>query len=288
LHGAGEEYVKSTHRSSLKLLGVVGEPIDPEIWEWYFQVIGHSRCPVVDTWWQTETGGILIAPLPGATPLKPGSATRPFFGITPAIVDDHGVTLPENKEGNLVIGQPWPGLALSIYGDHERFFTTYFKAFPGCYLTGDSAYKDNDGYYWIIGRVDDVIKVSGHRLGTAEVESALMTHPQVAEVAVVGIPDAIKGHSIYAFVVLMPEAKANDALKKALIKTVREQISPIATPDVIQWASGLPKTRSGKTMRRILRKIAVHETEDLGDTSTLSNPELLADLIKNAIDHPSS
>ena len=277
----GDAPVKKTSRMSLRLLGTVGEPINPEAWEWYYHVVGGDRCPVVDTWWQTETGGILITPLPGATRLKPGSATRPFFGVAPAIMDDQGKMLDGACSGNLVITRPWPGIMRTVYGDHDRFFNTYFKAYPGCYFTGDGARRDADGYYWITGRVDDVINVSGHRLGTAEVESALVLHESVAEAAVVGFPHEIKGQGIYAYVTLMAGVEASEALRKALIEQVRKEIGAIATPDVIQWAPGLPKTRSGKIMRRILRKIAANDVNDLGDISTLADPSVVEHLVKN-------
>lgn len=281
LRGKGDEWVKRTSRKSLKLLGTVGEPINPEVWEWYYHVVGEERCPIVDTWWQTETGGILITPLPGATPLKPGSASWPFFGIVPQIVNDQGQPVKRGESGRLVITQSWPGMMQTVYGDQQRFVDTYFKAVPNKYLSGDTAYCDEDGYYWIIGRDDDVIKVSGHRLGTEEVESALVTHPDISEAAVVAIPHEIKGQSIYAFVTTKAEITPSEKLKKELIQTVRKNIGPIATPDTIQWANALPKTRSGKIMRRILRKIACHELEDLGDISTLADPDVIDDLIRN-------
>jgi acetyl-CoA synthetase len=281
LMGAGEEPVKKTSRASLRLLGSVGEPINPEAWEWYYRVVGDNRCPIVDTWWQTETGGILISPLPGATALKPGSATRPFFGVRPEIVDANGDSLNGACEGNLVIADSWPGQMRTVYGDHERFVQTYFSTYPGKYFTGDGCRRDTDGYYWITGRVDDVINVSGHRMGTAEVESALVAHPKVSEAAVVGYPHDIKGQGIYAYVTLMTGEQPSDALRKELVNWVRKEIGPIASPDVIQWAPGLPKTRSGKIMRRILRKIAENEFGALGDTSTLSDPSVVDDLIAN-------
>ena len=281
LMAAGEDAVKKTSRASLRLLGSVGEPINPEAWEWYHRVVGEDRCPIVDTWWQTETGGILIAPLPGATALKPGSATRPFFGVVPEIVDATGQVLEGACEGNLVIADSWPGQARTLFGDHDRFAQTYFTAYPGKYFTGDGARRDEDGYYWITGRVDDVINVSGHRLGTAEVESALEAHAKVCEAAVVGFPHDIKGQGIYAYVTLMDGAEANEHLRKELVGWVRQEIGPIASPDVIQFASGLPKTRSGKIMRRILRKIAEGEFSALGDTSTLADPSVVSDLVKN-------
>ncbi|MDQ2694215.1 MAG: acetate--CoA ligase, partial [Pseudomonadota bacterium] len=277
----GEEPVKRTSRKSLRILGSVGEPINPEAWEWYHRVVGEGRCPIVDTWWQTETGGILITPLPGATALKPGSATRPFFGVEPALLDAEGKALEGATDGNLVIRRPWPGQMRTVYGDHSRFVETYFAMYPGYYFTGDGARRDADGYYWITGRVDDVINVSGHRMGTAEVESALVLHEAVAEAAVVGFPHDIKGQGIYAYVTLMAGVEPSDALRKELIAHVRKEIGPIATPDVIQWAPGLPKTRSGKIMRRILRKIAANEVEGLGDTSTLADPAVVDDLVQH-------
>jgi acetyl-CoA synthetase len=277
----GDSYVTKTSRKSLKLLGSVGEPINPEAWLWYYRVVGDSRVPVVDTWWQTETGGILITPLPGATPLKPGSATRPFFGIKPQIVDGDGKVLEGAAEGNLCIIDSWPGQMRTVYGDHKRFIETYFSAFKGKYFTGDGARRDEDGYYWITGRVDDVINVAGHRLGTAEVESALVANTKVAEAAVVGYPHDIKGQGIYAYVTLKLGIEANEALRQELTQWVRKQIGPIATPDLIQWAPGLPKTRSGKIMRRILRKIAANEQNQLGDTTTLADPSVVTDLISN-------
>ncbi|MGH8594022.1 MAG: acetate--CoA ligase [Gammaproteobacteria bacterium] len=279
LMAQGELPVKRRQRTSLRVLGTVGEPINPEAWEWYYHVVGDGRCPVVDTWWQTETGGILITPLPGATALKPGSATRPFFGVLPAILDDKGRELEGAGEGALVLKRPWPGQMRTVYGDHQRFMDTYFKAFPGYYFSGDGARRDEDGYYWITGRMDDVINVSGHRLGTAEIESALVLHEAVAEAAVVGYPHAIKGQGIYAYVSLMAGVPADEALRRDLIAHVRKVIGPIATPDVIQWAPGLPKTRSGKIMRRILRKIAANTLAEIGDTSTLADPTVVEDLI---------
>jgi len=276
----GEGPVKAWSRKSLRLLGSVGEPINPEAWEWYHRVVGDDRCPVVDTWWQTETGGILITPLPGAIDLKPGSATLPFFGIKPAIVDNEGRILDGACEGNLVLLDSWPGQMRSVYGDHQRFIDTYFKAFPGRYFTGDGAKRDADGYYWITGRVDDVLNVAGHRLGTAEIESALVAHPQVAEAAVVGFPHDIKGQGIYVYVTLIAGAEPTDPLRRELREWVRKEISPIATPDVIQWAPGLPKTRSGKIMRRILRKIAANESDQLGDISTLADPGVVQQLVE--------
>jgi len=277
----GEEPVKKTSRSSLRLLGTVGEPINPEAWEWYHKVVGDARCPIVDTWWQTETGGHLITPLPGATALKPGSATLPFFGVVPALVDNEGNLLEGAAEGNLVITRPWPGQMRTVYGDHQRFINTYFTTYSGMYFTGDGARRDEDGYYWITGRVDDVLNVSGHRLGTAELESALVLHDNVAEAAVVGYPHDIKGQGIYAYVTLVKGVEYSDALKTELVKLVRTEIGPIATIDVIQWAPGLPKTRSGKIMRRILRKIAANEIDSLGDTSTLADPGVVDDLTAN-------
>ena len=281
LMGLGDDFVKRTDRSSLRLLGSVGEPINPEAWEWYHRVVGEGRCPIVDTWWQTETGGILITPLPGATPLKAGSATRPFFGCQPALVDDKGNILEGATQGNLVILDSWPGQMRTVYGDHERFVQTYFSAYPGTYFTGDGCRRDEDGYYWITGRVDDVINVSGHRLGTAEVESALVAHPKVAEAAVVGAPHDLKGQGIYCYVTLNAGEVPTDELKKELVTTVRKIIGPTATPDWIQFSPGLPKTRSGKIMRRILRKIAEDEFSSLGDTSTLADPAVVDDLISN-------
>jgi len=281
LMGLGDELVKKSSRSSLRLLGTVGEPINPEAWEWYYHVVGEERCPIVDTWWQTETGGILITPLPGATGLKPGSATRPFFGVVPALLDEQGNTLEGATSGNLVITRPWPAMMRTVYGDHERFIDTYFKMYPGYYFTGDGARRDEDGYYWITGRVDDVINVSGHRMGTAEVESALVLHESVAEAAVVGYPHDIKGQGIYAYVTPMQGVEPSDELKQELVRLVRSEIGPIASPDVIQWAPGLPKTRSGKIMRRILRKVAANELDSLGDTSTLADPAVVDDLIEH-------
>jgi acetyl-CoA synthetase len=277
----GEAPVKRCSRKSLRILGSVGEPINPEAWEWYYRVVGDGRCPVVDTWWQTETGGILISPLPGATALKPGSATRPFFGVRPAIVDAEGKELDGEAAGNLVMLDSWPGQMRTVYGDHQRFVDTYFRQFPGKYFTGDGARRDKDGYYWITGRVDDVINVAGHRLGTAEIESALVAHPKVAEAAVVGCPDALKGQGIYAYVTLIAGETPSEELRRELVAWVRKEISPIATPDFIQWAPGLPKTRSGKIMRRILRKIAADDFAELGDTSTLADPGVVDDLIKH-------
>ena len=277
----GEGPVKATSRKSLRLLGSVGEPINPEAWLWYYNVVGDGRCPVVDTWWQTETGGILITPLPGATDLKPGSATRPFFGIEPIIVDADGNVLDGATTGNLCIAESWPAQMRTVYGDHERFYQTYFATFPGRYFTGDGCRRDEDGYYWITGRVDDVINVSGHRMGTAEVESALVAHALVAEAAVVGYPHEIKGQGIYAYVTLNVGVEPDEELRKELIHWVRKEIGPIASPDLIQWAPGLPKTRSGKIMRRILRKVAENDFGSLGDTSTLAEPAVVQDLIDN-------
>jgi len=277
----GDEPVKRTSRKSLTLLGSVGEPINPEAWEWYYHVVGGGRCPIVDTWWQTETGGILISPLPGATALKPGSATKPLFGIRPAIVDGDGRFLDGAAQGNLVITDSWPGQMRTVYGDHQRFAETYFSTYPGLYFTGDGVHRDEDGYYWITGRVDDVLNVSGHRMGTAEVESALVAHKDVAEAAVVGYPHDIKGQGIYAYVTLMEGVPPSDELLAELRQWVRKEIGPIATPDLIQWAPGLPKTRSGKIMRRILRKIAENDYRNLGDTSTLADPAVVDDLVRN-------
>jgi len=280
----GDGPVKKTSRQSLRILGTVGEPINPEAWEWYYHVVGDARCPIVDTWWQTETGGHLITPLPGATKLKPGSATRPFFGVAPGIIDTTTNKLIEGNgeaSGALVITRPWPGQMRSVYGDHQRFIDTYFKTYPGYYFSGDGAKRDKDGYYWITGRMDDVLNVSGHRMGTAEVESALVLHDAVAEAAVVGFPHDIKGQGIYAYVTLVKGIEPSDALKTELFNLVRKEIGPIAKPDVIQWAPGLPKTRSGKIMRRILRKIAANELDTLGDTSTLADPAVVDDLVEN-------
>lgn len=277
----GEGPVKATDRSSLRLLGSVGEPINPEAWMWYHEVVGDSRCPIVDTWWQTETGGIMITPLPGATTTKPGSATRPFFGIKPVLVDNENTILDGAVDGNLCIDRSWPGQMRTVYGDHERFIQTYFTTFPGRYFTGDGCRRDEDGYYWITGRVDDVINVSGHRMGTAEVESALVAHAKVAEAAVVGYPHDIKGQGIYAYVTLNAGEEPSDELRAELRQWVRKEIGPIATPDLLQWAPGLPKTRSGKIMRRILRKVAADDFAELGDTSTLADPGVVDDLIDN-------
>jgi acetyl-CoA synthetase len=281
LMGAGDDYVKRASRKSLRVLGSVGEPINPEAWEWYYRVVGDQRCPIVDTWWQTESGGILITPLPGVTELKPGSATLPFFGIQPGIVDADGNLLEGEASGNLVILDAWPSIARTVYGDHKRFVDTYFSAYKGKYFTGDGCRRDADGYYWITGRVDDVINVAGHRMGTAEVESALVAHPKVAEAAVVGYPHDIKGQGIYCYVTLISGETGSDALKKELRDWVRKEIGPIASPDLIQFAPGLPKTRSGKIMRRILRKIAEDDFSNLGDTSTLADPAVIDDLIEN-------
>lgn len=275
----GDAPMLSTSRKSLRLLGSVGEPINPEAWEWYHRVVGDGRCQIVDTWWQTETGGVLISPLPGATALKPGSATLPYFGVRPAIVDNDGNVLEGACEGNLVLLDSWPGQMRTVFGDHQRFIDTYFKTFPGVYTTGDGAKRDADGYYWITGRVDDVLNVSGHRMGTAEVESALVSHPAVAEAAVVGFPHDIKGQGIFAYITLQAGTAPSDALRQALVAHVRTEIGPIAAPDKIQWAPGLPKTRSGKIMRRILRKIAANEFDGLGDTSTLADPSVVDNLI---------
>lgn len=286
LMAQGDEYVNRTKRNSLRILGSVGEPINPEAWEWYYHVVGKGQCAIVDTWWQTETGGILITPLPGSTDLKPGSATLPFFGINPIIVDNAGQVLDGEAEGILVFDHPWPSQARTLYGDHKRFVDTYFSAYPGYYFAGDGAKRDKDGYYWITGRVDDVINVSGHRMGTAEIESALVLNDHVAEAAVVGFPHDIKGQGIYAYVTLNIGVVPTDELKNELIQLVRHEIGPIATPDFIQWAPGLPKTRSGKIMRRILRKVAANEIDHLGDTSTLADPSVVDDLINNRANHP--
>ena len=279
----GDEPVKRHQRSSLRLLGTVGEPINPEAWEWYYRVVGDSRCPIVDTWWQTETGGILISPLPAVSDLKPGSACKPLAGVQPALVDTEGTILDGAANGNLVLLDSWPGQMRTVYGDHERFIETYFKTYPGMYFTGDGCRRDEDGYYWITGRVDDVINVSGHRLGTAEVESALVAHPKVAEAAVVGCPHEIKGQGIYAYVTLNAGETPSDELRKELVAWVRKEIGPIASPDHLQWAPGLPKTRSGKIMRRILRKIAENAPEQLGDTSTLADPAVVDSLVKERL-----
>ncbi|MFM8332311.1 MAG: acetate--CoA ligase [Candidatus Methylumidiphilus sp.] len=281
LMGLGDEPVKRASRRSLRVLGSVGEPINPEAWEWYYQVVGESRCPVVDTWWQTETGGIMITPLPGATALKPGSATLPFFGVAPAILDGAGEVLEGAAEGVLALTTSWPGQARTVYGDHRRFVETYFSAYPGKYFTGDGAKRDADGYYWITGRVDDVLNVAGHRMGTAEIESALVLHEAVAEAAVVGYPHDKKGQGIYAYVTLVAGAEPTEALRHALLQQVRKEIGPIATPDIIQWTPSLPKTRSGKIMRRILRKVAANELSNLGDISTLADPSVVEDIIEH-------
>jgi acetyl-CoA synthetase len=277
----GDAPVKRTSRESLRVLGTVGEPINPEAWEWYFNVVGEGRCPVIDTWWQTETGGIMISPLPGATDLKAGSATRPLFGIVPEIVDGDGNAIEGEGSGNLCIKKPWPGMMRSVFGDHDRFVQTYFSTYKGMYFTGDGCRRDEDGYYWITGRVDDVINVSGHRMGTAEVESALVSHDLVSEAAVVGYPHDIKGQGIYCYVTLNQGEEPSEALRKELIAHVRKEIGAIATPDKIQFAPGLPKTRSGKIMRRILRKIAEDDFGALGDTSTLADPAVVDDLVAN-------
>ena len=277
----GDEFVKKTKRESLRILGTVGEPINPEAWEWYYHVVGDSRCSIVDTWWQTETGGHLITPLPGATNLKPGSATLPFFGIEPCLIDDQGKEIRGAGEGSLCFKRSWPGQMRTVFGDHERFKNTYFQTYPGMYFSGDGARRDEDGYYWITGRVDDVINVSGHRMGTAEIESALVLHNNVAESAVVGYPHEIKGQGIYAYVTLNDGVTPSNKLKQELVNHVRGEIGPFASPDIVQWASGLPKTRSGKIMRRILRKIAINEIDNLGDTSTLAEPEVVNNLIEN-------
>ncbi len=283
LMGQGNDFVTKTDRSSLRILGSVGEPINPEAWQWYYNVVGNGKCPIVDTWWQTETGGHLITPFPGATPLKPGSATLPFFGVEPCLVDDKGNEIEGVGEGALCIKRPWPGQMRTLYGDHDRFKEAYFTMFPGKYFSGDGARRDEDGYYWITGRVDDVINVSGHRMGTAEVESALVLHSAVAEAAVVGYPHDIKGQGIYAYITLMSDIEPSEELRKELVQHVRKEIGPIASPDVIQWAPGLPKTRSGKIMRRILRKVAANELDTLGDTSTLADPAVVDDLIEHRV-----
>ena len=279
----GDEPVKKTSRASLRLLGTVGEPINPEAWRWYYEVVGDARCPIVDTWWQTETGGILITPLAGAIDLKPGSASKPFFGVQPALVDANGGILEGEAEGNLVLTDSWPGQMRTVYGDHPRFIDTYFRTYPGSYFTGDGCRRDADGYYWITGRVDDVINVSGHRIGTAEVESALVSHPKVAEAAVVGFPHDLKGQGIYAYVTLIAGEAPGEELRKELVAWVRKEIGPIATPDHLQWAPGLPKTRSGKIMRRILRKIAENAPDQLGDTSTLADPSVVESLVNERL-----
>ena len=285
LMGMGNEFVQATKRSSLRILGSVGEPINPEAWEWYYHIVGDGRCPIVDTWWQTETGGIMISPLPGATDLKPGSASLPFFGVQPALMDAEGNLIEDQAaSGNLVITGAWPGQIRTVYGDHQRVIDTYYSTYKGYYFTGDGARRDKDGYYWITGRVDDVMNVSGHRIGTAEVESALVLHPRVAEAAVVGFPHDVKGEAIYAYVTLMAGDESDrEALQKELVDMVRTEIGPIAKPEVIQWAPGLPKTRSGKIMRRILRKIAANELDSLGDTSTLADPSVVDDLVANRV-----
>jgi len=281
LMGAGDDFVSKTSRSSLKLLGTVGEPINPEAWEWYYRVVGDSHCPIVDTWWQTETGAHMLTPLPGAMPLKPGSASLPFFGVQPVLVDSEGVEIKGEGEGLLMIKSSWPSQIRTVFGDHQRCIDTYFSAFPGYYFTGDGARRDKDGYYWITGRVDDVLNVSGHRMGTAEVESALVLHKKIAEAAVVGYPHNIKGQGIYCYVTPMFGIQPDDALRDELIKLCASEIGPIAKPDIVQWAPGLPKTRSGKIMRRILRKVAADQLDDLGDTSTLADPKVVDDLIAN-------
>ena len=281
LMAQGDKYVKSSSRDSLRVLGTVGEPINPEAWEWYYQVVGDSKCPIVDTWWQTETGAMMITPLAGSTPLKPGSATKPFLGIEPALLDENGKEIEGEGSGNLVIKSSWPSQIRSVYGDHQRCVETYYSMYPGYYTTGDGARRDKDGYYWITGRVDDVLNVSGHRLGTAEVESALVLHETVAEAAVVGYEHEIKGQGIYCYVTLMLGKEPSEDLKNDLIQLVAKEIGAIAKPDIIQWAPGLPKTRSGKIMRRILRKIASNEVNDLGDTTTLADPSVVEELIHN-------
>ena len=284
LMGLGDDFVKKTKRSSLRILGTVGEPINPEAWKWYYNIVGEGKCPVIDTWWQTETGAALISPITGTTPLKPGSATLPFYGVEPVIVDNEGKILEGACEGNLCISSSWPGMMRTVYNNHKRFIDTYFSSFSGKYFTGDGCKRDKDGYYWITGRVDDVINVSGHRLGTAEVESALVLHEKVSEAAVVGYPHDIKGQGIYAYITLMKGQEYTDQLKKELVSWVRSVIGPIASPDIIQWAPNLPKTRSGKIMRRILRKVASKEEEAIGDVSTLNEPEVVQELIKNRVD----
>lgn len=285
LMGQGDDFVNATDRSSLRLLGSVGEPINPEAWEWYYHIVGEEKCPIVDTWWQTETGGIMITPLPGATALKPGSATRPFFGVEPILLDNEGALIEGAGSGNLAIARSWPSQIRSVYGDHQRCIDTYFSTYPGYYFTGDGARRDEDGYYWITGRVDDVLNVSGHRMGTAEVESALVLHESVAEAAVVGYPHDIKGQGIYAYVTLMHSIQGSPELAQDLNDLVRKEIGAIAKPDILQWAPGLPKTRSGKIMRRILRKIAENDLQNLGDTSTLADPSVVDDLIQNRPAH---
>lgn len=283
LRREGDKWVTKTSRDSLRILGSVGEPINPEAWEWYYQIVGKSKCPIVDTWWQTETGGIMLSPLPGATPLKPGAASWPFFGVDPKVIDDDGNETELNAMGRLIITQPWPGIMQTVFNNHQRFVDTYFNEVPGSYLSGDQAWRDEEGYIWIAGRSDDVIKISGHRIGTQEVESALILHPAVSEAAVVAVPDEIKGQNIYAYVTLKADQQASDVLKEELVKVVRENIGPIATPKYIQWADGMPKTRSGKIMRRILRKIANHDTDELGDLSTLADPDVVESLIKDRV-----
>ena len=283
LMGAGNELVQKTSRSSLRILGTVGEPINPEAWEWYYHIVGEDRCPVVDTWWQTETGGHMITPMPFATPLKPGSASKPFFGIEPQVVSESGEVLEGEASGILVLARSWPGQMRTLYNNHERFIEAYFSTYPGKYFTGDGVKRDSDGYYWITGRVDDVLNISGHRLGTAEIESALVLHSKVSEAAVVGMPHEIKGQGIYAYVSLMAGTEGNENLKQDLVALVRKEIGPIATIDKIQFSPGLPKTRSGKIMRRILRKIAENDYDDLGDTSTLAEPGVVTDLISNRV-----
>jgi acetyl-CoA synthetase len=283
LMSLGDDLVNTSSRASVRLLGSVGEPINPEAWEWYYRVVGESRRPIVDTWWQTETGSTMISPLAGVTDLKPGSASLPFFGVKPALLDSHGNIIEGAGKGNLVITGSWPAQIRTVFGDHQRCVDTYFKAYPGYYFTGDSARRDEDGYYWIIGRVDDVINVSGHRLGTAELESALVLHPKVAEAAVVGYPHDIKGNAVYAYVTLMTGIAESEELRKALIQFVADEIGAFAKPEIIQFAPGLPKTRSGKIMRRILRKIAANEIEHLGDTSTLADPSVVESLINNRV-----
>jgi acetyl-CoA synthetase len=277
----GKSYVEATSRETLRVLGTVGEPINPEAWEWYYNEVGNGKCPIVDTWWQTETGGHMILPMPGTTDMKPGAGSHPFFGVVPALVDAEGNELEGAVDGNLIIKDSWPGQMRTVYGDHKRFIETYFSAYPGNYFTGDGCRRDEDGFYWITGRVDDVINVSGHRMGTAEVESALVSHDAVAESAVVGFPHDVKGQGIYAYVTTVAGVEPSDELKADLVKTVRSEIGPIATPDLIQFAPGLPKTRSGKIMRRILRKIAEDSFDNLGDTSTLAEPAVVDDLIEN-------
>jgi acetyl-CoA synthetase len=283
LMGLGDNFVNSTSRETLRIIGTVGEPINPEAWKWYYEIVGKKRCPVIDTWWQTETGGILISPISGVTPLKPGSATLPFYGVKPSILDNDGKELKGECEGNLCIDNSWPGMMRTVYKNHKRFVETYFSSFSGRYFTGDGCKRDKDGYFWITGRVDDVINVSGHRLGTAEVESALVLHKKVSEAAVVGYPHDIKGQGIYAYVTLMKGEQYSEELRKELVSWVRSIIGPIAAPDVIQWAPNLPKTRSGKIMRRILRKVACSEEDSIGDISTLNEPEVVDDLIKNRL-----